>query len=165
MQPHTDFEPRRRPAALRIALPLLAIAACVSPREPADRPAEEPRMTESPVTAPAALTGREWRLLTFGDRPAPLGAGGRPATLSFDLSDGRAGGFSGCNSYSASYTTAGDSLAFGQAVSTMMACAEGMELEQQYLAALQGVRRFAIEDSMLVLIGADGPVLRFQPGS
>ena len=147
---------------MKATLPLVLLALACSPSpERGDADAERPA-PPSPIAAPAELTGREWRLLAFGDQPAPLGAGGKAATLSFDLADGRAGGFAGCNSYSSSYAVAGDSLSFGRAVATMMACTEGMELERRFLEALLAVRRYAIQDSMLVLSGPDGVVARFQ---
>ena len=156
--------PLRRLGISALALATLPVgpSACSSPRDGADQPRAERQAPVSPIAAPAQLRGREWRLLAFGDRPAPLGGGGKPATLSFDLPDGRAGGFAGCNGFSSSYTIAGDSLSFGRAVATLMACTEGMELENRYLEALQAVRRYSIEDSMLVLWGADRVVARFQ---
>lgn len=86
----------------------------------------------------------------------------RPATIQFDPTTGRAAGFAGCNRYSAGYTLAGDSLTFGPAVSTKMACAGGDELERAYLAMLPAIRSYALSDSTLTLNGSGGPLARFR---
>jgi heat shock protein HslJ len=131
---------------------LLSVSAC-GPKPPAS---EAP-----PAAATASLDSREWALVGLGEIAAPLGAGGRPATIQFDPTTGRAAGFAGCNRYSAGYTIAGDSLTFGPAVSTKMACVDGDELERGYLAMLPAVRTYALSDSTLTLNGSDGPLARF----
>ena len=75
---------------------------------------------------------------------------------------GRAAGFAGCNRYSAGYTLAGDSLTFGPAVSTKMACADGDELERGYLAMLPAIKNYRLSDSMLTLNGSTGPLAHFR---
>ena len=132
---------------------LLAAVAC-GPRTPnAERP---------PAASAASLDDREWVLDGLGEVAAPLGAGGRPATLRFDPTTGRAAGFAGCNRYSAGYTLAGDSLTFGPAVSTKMACADGDELERGYLAMLPAIRSYTLSDSTLTLNGSSGPLAHFR---
>jgi len=135
------------------ALSLLIVVAC-GPKSPAS---EQP-----PALSAASLDNREWALVGLGEVTAPLGAGGRPATLQFDPIGGRAAGFAGCNRYSAGYALAGDSLTFGPAISTKMACAEGDELERGYLAMLPAIRSYALSDSTLTLSGSGGPLARFR---
>jgi len=153
----------RRTARVVTGVIFLAAAGCTANRPAADPPADRPSPPDLSAAARAAgLTGREWQLIAFGDRPAPLGAGGRAATMGFDLADGRAGGFAGCNRYSASYSLNGDTLTFGPAVSTKMACDAGMELETSFLSTLGSVRRFELADSMLVLRGESDVLARFR---
>ena len=135
------------------ALSLLIVVAC-GPRPPVS---EQP-----PAVSTSSLDNREWALVGLGEVAVPLGAGGRPATLQFDPTTGRAAGFAGCNRYSAGYTLAGDSLTFGPAVSTKMACADGDELERGYLAMLPAIRSYALSDSTLTLSGSGGPLARFR---
>ena len=135
------------------ALWLLGGFAC-GPKPPAP---EQP-----PTAAVAPLDNREWALVGLGEVAAPLGAGGRPATIQFDQAAGRAAGFAGCNRYSAGYAVTGDSLRFGPAISTKMACADGDELERGYLAMLPAIRSYALSDSTLTLNGSDGPLARFR---
>ena len=132
---------------------LLSIFAC-APKPPAS---EQP-----PAMSAASLDNREWALVALGEVAAPVGAGNRPATIQFDPTTGRAAGFAGCNRYSAGYTVAGDSLTFGPAISTKMACADGDQLERGYLAMLPAIRSYALSDSTLTLNGSDGPLARFR---
>ena len=78
------------------------------------------------------------------------------ATLRFG-DDGKVGGRTSCNIFTGSYTLTGESLTFGKAASTMMACAPAlMEQERRLLDLLQAVHRFEISDSgALVLITPD----------
>ena len=70
----------------------------------------------------------------------------------------RAGGFAGCNRFSAGYELSGDQLRFGAAIATRMACVGGMELERDYLQALSRVTRYRLQGSTLTLL-ADKDVL------
>lgn len=138
---------------LKIVLPvlatlaLLALAACSAATGAAEA-----------GSAPAAsVTGREWRLAELGGRSAATGAGGRPATLRLD--GGRASGFAGCNSFSGSYLMAGSNLAMPALASTRMACAEGMELEREYLEALEATFSFRLTTQGLELLNIEKQVL------
>jgi heat shock protein HslJ len=110
----------------------------------------------------AAMVEREWALVTLGDSAAPPGSGGKPATIRFDSAAARAAGFAGCNRYSAPYTVTGDSLGFGSAISTKMACADGDALERAYLAIIPEVTGFLVTDSTLTLTGSSGELAVFH---
>ena len=103
------------------------------------------------------LTGTEWALIEIGNRAAPLGAGDKPATINFS-GDGRAGGFAGCNQYSATYQVKDDELHFEAPVMTRMACDAGMELEAQLGAVLAATDAYRISGKRLELLD-DGVVL------
>lgn len=45
---------------------------------------------------------------------------------------------------------------------TRMACAEGMQLEQQLSAALDATRSYTLNANQLTLVGSEGPVMRFE---
>lgn len=127
----------------------LALAAC----HPAT-PGAAPGSTSSP-----SLTGREWRLVELGGRPAGAGAQDRAATLR--LEDGRASGFAGCNRFSGGYETDGSRLTFSPLAATRMACEQGMQLERDYLAALEATRTFRLTPQGLELLGESGVLARF----
>jgi heat shock protein HslJ len=103
-----------------------------------------------------------WNLTELNGQAPPTGAGGRPATLLLAAADQRASGFSGCNRMTGTYQHAGDSLSFGPMAMTRMACPDGMALEQQYAAALEGVRTFRLSAAGLELMGDSGTVARFS---
>lgn len=57
---------------------------------------------------------------------------------------------------------AGDSLRFGPAISTKMACAEGDALERAFLAIIPDVTGYAATDSTLTLNGSSGALAGFK---
>ena len=109
-----------------------------------------------------AITDLDWELSAIEGRASPLGAGNRPVTLRLDASASRAAGFAGCNRFSAPYRLHGDSLSFGPAMSTKMACADGMELERRFLVALPVFTTWRRVDSTLTLSGPSGPLAQFR---
>jgi heat shock protein HslJ len=122
-----------------------------------------PTPAEISPSGPASLltpAGTEWQLHDLGRSPAPLGAGGRRATLTFSDS-ARVAGFAGCNRYFGSYTIDGATLRFGAIGMTRMACQEGMELEQQLARALDLTRTYQLNGNGLTLAGESGPLARF----
>ncbi len=140
----------------------LALACSSKPPSPDQAPAAASDTSPPASDAGLPLDGREWSLVALGDAAAPAGAGGRPATIQFDIANGRASGFAGCNRYSASFTVEGERLTFGPAMSTKMACEDGDELERRYLPVLPDVTGYQQSDSTLSLVGANGSLARFR---
>lgn len=134
---------------------LLLLAACTSPQK-------QPSQEQSTMPARTPITDRDWVLVAIGEQSSPAGRGNQPATLRLEASTSRAVGFAGCNRFSASYTLAGDSLRFGPAMATKMACADGDELERSFLGALPLVATYEATDSALILKGARGTLARFH---
>ncbi len=108
----------------------------------------------------AGLQGTTWELVKMGDA---LPVAGTTVTIMFE--DGSASGSAGCNSYSGRYSLDGESLAFGEIASTLMACMEPgvMEQESDYLVFLQQATSHAILDGFLYIYREDGSVLQFKP--
>jgi putative lipoprotein len=111
-------------------------------------------------SAEPAITLKTWRVVTLGDRVAPVGAGGNYLTMYFGPGTGRVSGFAGCNQYNATYTLVGDSLVIGPVVATRMACVDGMELESRFLATLPKLTHWQVNDSTLTLDGTGGVAVR-----
>lgn len=110
-----------------------------------------------------ALPGSRWELRELEGQPAPPGAGGRQPDLEFLAQDRRVGGFAGCNRFMGSYKLNGPDLNFGQLGSTMMACPDGMALEQYYMGVLAKVSAYTVIDEELVLLDESGSALaRYQ---
>lgn len=140
---------------LKIVRPLLALLACVALVACYSAGGVSP---EGSLPA-ASLVGREWRLVELNGRPAGSGAGGRAATLRLDGE--RAGGFAGCNTFGGGYRLDGSSLVISTLASTRMACEQGMELEREYLTALEAVRSWRMTPQGLELLGERGVLARF----
>ena len=119
----------------------------------------------SPAEFRAIVAGADWELVELVGQPAPTGAGGRRATIRFEADSSRAGGFAGCNRWGAPYTIDGAAIRFGPIITTKMACADGMTLEQRVADALGSARRFEIADDRLTLFGDVGPIARFRRGN
>ena len=115
-----------------------------------------------PAPSAITITDRDWNLVQLGDNLSPTGNGGKPVTLTLASAETRASGNAGCNRYSGPYTLSGASLSFGPAISTKMACNEGMDVEMAYLSMLPNVTSFQATDSTLVLTGANGELARFR---
>jgi heat shock protein HslJ len=123
--------------------------------------AHTPTGQMTPQTFRAAVSGTDWELLELQGTPAPLGNGGRRATIRFEADTGRVAGFGGCNRYFGTYALDGAALRFGGLGMTRMACPQGMGLEQQLTEALAAARRYEIEDRELTLLGDAGVVAKF----
>jgi heat shock protein HslJ len=115
----------------------------------------------SPVSFRAAVAGTEWELHELHGAAAPLGAGARRATIRFDADTARVAGFAGCNRYFGTYDLDGGALRFGGVGMTKMACADGMNLEQQLAAALEATRRYELGERELTLFDDTRAVARF----
>lgn len=112
------------------------------------------------------LEDTEWELASLSGSDTVKGAGDRVPDLLLDAEQQRAAGFSGCNRYFGGYQregnpTHGSPLSFGQLAGTMMACADGGELERAFLQALSQVNAFRIADGQLQLMQNDQVLATF----
>ena len=111
------------------------------------------------------LTGRTWVVEDIGGMAVTDTA---RATIAFDAASGRVHGSGACNRYTGTATLTGEGLNLGAIAGTMMACPEGIMLQEQRLfGALEAVTGFDLDDSgALVLRGPDGPLItaRAAPG-
>jgi len=155
----------RRPLALAAFAAILTLGCGPSRPQPSDSVAAQAAAgAESGAASVAAdsgpmtgITGREWTLVSLDDGDDdPIEATARPVTLRLDASSGRASGYAGCNRYSGPYTLGGDSLSFGPAAMTKMACSVGMTTEQRFAAVLPLVARYALREATLELLDANG---------
>lgn len=113
-----------------------------------------------------SVEGRHWQLVEIGGVPAVASAGAEPAHLFLDPGPPlRAAGVLACNRFAASYMLLGNSLTFGPAMSTRMACPEGMAQEAAFTRALEGARGWRVADGQLELLDAEGaPLAIFDVG-
>jgi heat shock protein HslJ/membrane-bound inhibitor of C-type lysozyme len=74
-------------------------------------------------------------------------------TLEFDAPTRRLAGRSGCNRFNAAFDLSGEGLSIGPAAVTRMACVTAlMEQEQRFLATLERITRFDIDDTRALLL-------------
>jgi heat shock protein HslJ len=134
------------PAPLSLLLVLVLSAAC------GGGPGE---------ASPGSLEGAPWVLRAGVDVD-----GWEAVAPTATFADGSVTGSSGCNRYTASYTVAGEALDIGPIASTRMACEPPADaVEHEYLAPLEQVAGWRLEDDELVLLDAGGAeLLRYGPG-
>ena len=109
------------------------------------------------------LAGATWMLTSYGspDSPTPVLEG---TTVTLTFSGTGAGGNAGCNTYGGDFQYDNNTLAFGQMITTMMACEEGvMQQETAYLNALATATTYQLSANQLQ-ISYDGGVLTFTAG-
>jgi putative lipoprotein len=115
-----------------------------------------------PVSAPAApaITGIDWRITALGGRPLPPEA--RDPVLRFEpgMDSARFAASAGCNRFAGTVRIEADTLAFGPAATTRMACPPPLDAAEAALAtALGETARWAIDGNTLRLSDAGGNVL------
>jgi putative lipoprotein len=119
------------------------------------------RAPSPPRQSGPTLEEQPWVLQTLAGEFAGMGAGDKLLDIQFTADGMRVAGFSGCNRYSGSYARDGISqdgspLQFGLMAGTMMACADGAEIEQNYLQMLAKVTAFRLTNgSLSFLAGAE----------
>lgn len=110
----------------------------------------------------SGLEPKKWVLTAIAGEPVMLVKGA--AFINFDVDEGRAGGNGGCNSFSGKFKVSGDTIKFGDLLSTMMACRLGnrMEIERQFMDGLQKADGFAISGNRLRIMKAGETLLEFE---
>jgi heat shock protein HslJ len=105
------------------------------------------------------LDGTDWQLRSYASAGSLADV---PATVNVDaaFSHGRISGNSGCNQYTAPYSTSGTSITIGQTAGTLMACQDpAASVEQAYLAALGTAKTFTATATDLTMYAADGSTI------
>jgi copper homeostasis protein (lipoprotein) len=122
-----------------------------------------PRETCGTPLADSPLRGTYWKLVRLGAEPVAAAEGQREASLVFDTEEPRVAGSGGCNRINGGFELEGDRLRFGRMAATRMACPDGMDQEQRFLATLEKVQGYRIDGSHLELLDAAGKqVARFE---
>jgi heat shock protein HslJ len=125
------------------------------------------RLTLTPASGPPlafqaepepTLDGVVWKVTGFNNGRHAVVSPVTGTTLTLTFENGVVRGNGGCNTFRAPYTSQGNRLSIGAAVTTRKACAaEGvMEQERQFLAALATSRTWTVESGMLDVHRADG---------
>ncbi|MER2598034.1 MAG: META domain-containing protein [Caldilineales bacterium] len=168
---HYPFNTRWLPV-FALLLVMLLVGACVANQplvvpadstatavaEPApDQPAATDTTTEAD-TPETQLINSTWSLQDYRDEQSAMQPAAAEATLAF--TEGEANGNAGCNQFFAPYVLSGDSLTFGPAGSTMMACEDPrMAQEQAMLGNLALAASFRITGDQLEILDQAGETL------
>ena len=114
--------------------------------------------------AAAPLEKTRWTL-EWVDGVKVQGGSPRPAFLELDPGTHRLRGSGGCNQLIGSYELEGNHLRLTGTARTMMACRDGMDVEDRLVKALDEVREWKVSGQELVLLDGKGDVLaRFETG-
>ena len=119
------------------------------------------------ASAGASLMKSDWQLVSYADTGGSMVmVPSSPVITARFMQNGIVAGQSGCNYYSANYTTQEYGIVVADRVRTDMLCPvpEVMTRETSYLSNLVLSKEFRVSDTRLTLFGADGnPLLVFTP--
>ena len=113
-----------------------------------------PRETCGNPRADSPLRNTYWKLVRLEGEPVPVAEKQAEPHLILAADEQRVSGSGGCNRMMGSFELDGDKLSFGRMASTMMACVNGMEVEQRFLRSLEEVQRYRIEGTLDMLMAA-----------
>lgn len=158
-----------RPLSL-LLLSLTLVACAQAPSPPGSAaPTSKPVPTMKKNSDKQRLGGYHWRLQNATDAQgrridALLIRPDQP--IQFDFADGRIAVHNACNGIGGDVRIDGDTMRFGQLVSTKMACVDPavMALDSEVSTRLQGKVRFELADGdppQLLWTAANGDMLRF----
>lgn len=119
--------------------------------------------TSTTLPGTSGFKSTVWILRAYGQNGSEQSAlNGTIVTALFDSAQGILSGNSGCNSYSASYTTHGSTLTISELTTTMMACSkEIMQQERSYLKILQAAEQYHIHERELEIVSREARSLYF----
>lgn len=146
----------------------LVSASASTRRPPTVNPVSAPQATTSAglpqaVVPDSPLRNTYWKLVRLNGAPVTVADQQREPHLIFSASEPRLSGSGGCNGVMGGFEVEGEQLRFQHMASTMMACAQGMEQETQFLRALATVVRHRIHGSRLEMLDARGIIVaRFE---
>jgi copper homeostasis protein (lipoprotein) len=124
-----------------------------------------PGETCGPRFSSAPLENTYWKLARLGSKPVTLAAKQREPHFVLNGKTKRIVGSTGCNRFMGNYQQSGNRLTLGKVGMTFMACPEGMEIERDFVAALEQVRSWKILGGHLELFDGNGGFLaRFAAG-
>ena len=133
------------------AEPVLIVANFVGSQPGANASSEQPA-----VPPPPAILDSTWTATAIAGTPLVP----RSVTTLAIGEDLRAGGLGGCNSWFAEAKLDGDAIRFGSVTSTMKACGQSINLQEQaFYAALAAAMTWQVDGDQLTLSGIDGKPL------
>ena len=108
------------------------------------------------------LENTYWKLIELDGKMVKPPKERKEAHMILKPGESRVNGNAGCNNFFGSYEVDGETLSFGQMGATMMACLDGMETEQAFLAALGNTDRYTISGLILSLYSGEALLAKFE---
>ena len=105
------------------------------------------------------LENTYWKLTRLGGTPVAEVSPQRGPHLILNPSTRRLNGSGGCNQVGGSYEVKGERLSLDSITTTLMACADGMDTEKDFLEALREVSGWRIAGQQLELLDDSGKVI------
>jgi len=114
-------------------------------------------------TETVTLAYTEWTLVELDGEAVEVGEGEFAPSLVLDLEESRVAGSGGVNRLMGSFALSEDELRFGQLATTRMAGPENaMQLERDFLAALERVTSYELAGRLLTLLADDDVAARLS---
>ncbi len=107
----------------------------------------------------ATIADNRWYLLEAGGKMPKRESLSKPPFLKVQSGEQLIQGFAGCNNFTGSWLFTDNEFVFSRIAATRMACPVGMELEDDFLHALDNTRRYTIRGDILSLHDRRGKVL------
>ncbi|HRE40540.1 MAG TPA: META domain-containing protein [Ignavibacteria bacterium] len=112
----------------------------------------------------ASFENTKWVIANI-DGKAPSSSVTNQPYIVFTGTTGNVSGNSGCNTFSGSYTSSGNSLTFSPIAATKMFCDGAMDFEQSFLNLLNECDSYLVSNNILTLYGKDGRKAMFKPAN
>jgi len=122
------------------------------------------RVASAAAPTAAGLTDTNWELAEINGAVIALADGQRAPGLRFLTENNVVQGFSGCNQFSGTWKISAEGIELGPMAMTMMACIDGMETENAFMQALEGMDRHELQGNTLRIYQGDEEVLLFNAG-
>jgi heat shock protein HslJ len=106
------------------------------------------------------LENTHWKLTSLSAMPTGLPSLSKEVFL--QMTEGKANGHAGCNSYFGGYTITGNEIHFTGVGSTKMFCQQGMEVENNLLQSLSTTDHYRISGKQLELLKGSEVLARFE---
>lgn len=117
---------------------------------------ERANSAEDASAPEAGLLNAKWVLVALNDEPVELEREEQRPHFTLEAEENRMTGFTGCNRMFGTYEIEGERLSFGPIGATKMACMDTMDLERDFLKAIEATASYYLAVEELELFDADG---------
>jgi heat shock protein HslJ len=116
---------------------------------------------ESSQKPDSDLINTRWKLVLLNGNEVETSEGGSDLHMTLRLEENKVNGYAGCNNFFGTYETSERTLRFSKLASTKRACPD-MDLESEFLNALQSSEEYKIEGEQLTLYSNGEPIAIFE---